>query len=99
VVRVLGRLSRLRAWHEKKNTIRITTVDGEVHRFPKSALGDAFLRNLDNIRRACDDKEPLAEHPLSSACRNSTDVGLRESVYVLSMDDLKPVPDLSEEAE
>jgi hypothetical protein len=59
-----GRIRRLE--NQSGLFILIPQPDGTVRRFPKSALGDAYVSNL---RRACG--EDIPEHPLTTAAKLS----------------------------
>lgn len=74
--------------------------DGPPKRFPKSDLAPAFLDALDRMlgkRGLRHEPEPAnaAEHPLSTAARNSSDSHWREGLYVGDRPE-EHIPDLSE---
>jgi hypothetical protein len=85
------RLRRLQKVHEKEHAISILQEDGTVARFYKSDLADAFLASH---RRAMG--LDVEDHPLSQACRRSSDPAWRESVYTEGETVAEEVEDLSE---
>ena len=71
--------------------VEIPQPGGPPARFPRSALADAFLNSFDRHLG-----EPLDEHPLSRAARNSSDPKWRDSVLVGPEEVPEAPPDLSE---
>ena len=69
----------------------IPQPDGSIRRFPKSAVADAYIANLD---RAVGRDVP--EHPLSIAARNSGNPELYLGTLVESEDVGEPPEDLSD---
>ncbi len=85
--RSLRRLERLL----EGEYVTIPQRDGSVKRFPESALADAFLAA--HYRASGHD---VPDHPLSQACRRSSDPKWRETVYAEGETVAEEVPDLSE---
>ena len=71
--------------------IAIPQPDGSIRRFPKSAVADAYIANLD---RAVGRDVP--EHPLSIAARNSGNPELYLGTLVGSEEVGEPPEDLSD---
>ncbi len=85
-----GRLKRLERMAEEK-AVSIPQPGGTARRFPESALAEAFVNA---VRRTCG--EPVEEHPLSAAARNSSDPKWRGSAYAGPEEVGEPPEDLSE---
>ncbi len=85
--------SRLRRLHRmaEGNVVAIPQRDGPPARFPESALADAYVNA---VQRTCG--EPVEEHPLSTAARNSSDPKWRDSLVAGVEVVPEPPPDLSE---
>ncbi len=89
----MGLRGRLRRLERELEEIMVTIPqrDGSVKRFPQSALADAYLAA--HYRASGHD---VPDHPLSQACRHSSDPKWRKTVYTEGETVAEEVPDLSE---
>jgi hypothetical protein len=80
----------------KEEMIAIEQRDGSTARFPRTALREAYLSNMDALA-ARSDGEPLpVPHPLCRALQNAARREPWHETFFDMFEDTDPVPDLSE---
>jgi len=77
-------------------TITIPQKNGGIARFPREALEEAFLRNMDFLHARADGEEPPDPHPLQLALQNARHREPRHDTFIDLIEDTGPVEDLSE---
>ena len=88
----LKRLERV----SKAEMVSIPQLDGSIARFPRSALKEAFLRNMDFLHARANGEEPPEPHPLQLALWNAAQPEPWHETYYDLIEDSGPVEDLSE---
>jgi hypothetical protein len=93
-VSIRDRLRRLERLSER-DMVLVPQPDGPPAKFPKSAVQESFVVNMQRLRG--EDVEP---HPLGVAAARSPAPEWHKSFYAASwVDVVRPIPDLSEGAE
>ena len=70
--------------------------DGTVARFPRTALREAYLSNMDALRARADGDDPPEPHPLCRALQNAVHCEPWHETFFDMFEDTGAVPDLSE---